>query len=98
MKITKVETLLLSRMHELHEQWVTSTLRIVKADCAVVVVHTDDGLTGIGEACAYGAGVDARMGRVVQSPHPRGPRPAQDCDSTPYQRALLGARMRGGGH
>ncbi len=54
MKITKVETLLLSRMHELHEQWVTSTLRIVKADCAVVVVHTDDGLTGIGEACAYG--------------------------------------------
>ena len=29
MKITKVETLLLSRMHELHEQWVTSTLRIV---------------------------------------------------------------------
>lgn len=54
MKITKVETLLLSRMHELHEQWVTSTLRIVKADCPVVVVHTDDGLTGIGEACAYG--------------------------------------------
>lgn len=54
MKITKVETLLLSRMHERHEQWITAHLRIVKADCPVVVVHTDEGLTGIGEACAYG--------------------------------------------
>lgn len=54
MKITNVETLLLSRMHERHEQWVTAHLRIVKADCPVVVIHTDAGLTGIGEACAYG--------------------------------------------
>ena len=54
MKITKVETLLLSRMHERHEQWVTAHLRIVKADCPVVVIHTDEGQIGIGEACAYG--------------------------------------------
>lgn len=54
MKITKIETLKLSRMHELERQWVTSNQRIVKADCPVVVIHTDEGLTGIGEACAYG--------------------------------------------
>ena len=53
-KITKVETLLLSRMHERHEQWATATVKIVKADCPVVVVHTDNNLIGIGEACAYG--------------------------------------------
>jgi L-alanine-DL-glutamate epimerase-like enolase superfamily enzyme len=54
MKITQVETLLLSRMHEPERQWVTSRFRVVKADCPVVVIHTDEGLTGIGEACAYG--------------------------------------------
>lgn len=54
MKITKIETLLLSRMHERERQWVTSRFRVVKADCPIVVIHTDQGLTGIGEACAYG--------------------------------------------
>lgn len=54
MKITKIETLLLSRMHEPERQWITSRYRVVKADCPVVVIHTDEGLTGIGEACAYG--------------------------------------------
>jgi L-alanine-DL-glutamate epimerase-like enolase superfamily enzyme len=53
-KIAKIETLLLSRMHEPERQWITSRFRIVKADCPVVVIHTDEGLTGIGEACAYG--------------------------------------------
>lgn len=54
MKITKLETICLSRIHEPEIQWVTAQFRVIKADCAVVVVHTDEGLTGIGEACAYG--------------------------------------------
>lgn len=54
MKITNVTTLCLSRMHEPHRQWVTARYRTVKADAAVVVVDTDDGIRGIGEACAYG--------------------------------------------
>lgn len=93
MKITRVETLLLSRMHERHEQWVTAHLRIVKADCPVVVIHTDDGLTGIGEACAYGGpglirewvawysqtliGKDPRDPAIV--PHTTGRSWAHDC-------------------
>ena len=54
MKITRVETIILSRLHEPERQWVTATVRVIKADCAIVLVHTDEGLTGIGEACAYG--------------------------------------------
>jgi L-alanine-DL-glutamate epimerase-like enolase superfamily enzyme len=54
MKITALETLCLSRLHEPERQWMTSRVRVVKADCAIVVIHTDDGLTGIGEASAYG--------------------------------------------
>lgn len=54
MKITSLETLCLSRMHEPERQWITSRYRTVKADCAVVVVHTDEGISGIGEASAYG--------------------------------------------
>lgn len=54
MKITHLETLCLSRLHEPERQWVTSRYRTVKADCAVVVIHTDEGVCGIGEASAYG--------------------------------------------
>ncbi|MCB9150677.1 MAG: mandelate racemase/muconate lactonizing enzyme family protein [Caldilineaceae bacterium] len=54
MKITKLETICLSRMHEPERQWITARYRTIKADCAIVVIHTDEGLTGIGEACAYG--------------------------------------------
>ncbi len=54
MKITGIQTLCLSRPHELERQWVTARSRIIKADCAIVVIETDEGLTGIGEACAYG--------------------------------------------
>ena len=54
MKITKLETLCFSRMHEPERQWLTARYRTVKADCAIVVIHTDEGLTGIGEASAYG--------------------------------------------
>jgi L-alanine-DL-glutamate epimerase-like enolase superfamily enzyme len=54
MKITELETVCLSRMHEPGRQWITARYRTVKADCAVVIIHTDEGLTGIGEASAYG--------------------------------------------
>ncbi len=54
MKITKIETLCLTRMHEPERQWETAAIRAIKADCAIVVIHTDAGITGIGEACAYG--------------------------------------------
>ncbi len=93
MKITKLETLLLSRMHEPERQWVTSRFRVVKADCPVVLIHTDEGLTGIGEACAYGVprfiqewvdwlakelvGKDPTDPRTV--PHTNGRNHAHDC-------------------
>ena len=86
MKITKLETLCLSRMHEPERQWVTAKYRTVKADCAIVVIHTDEGLTGIAEASAYGwplmirdwvdwlapdlVGKDPTDGSIV--PHPNG--------------------------
>lgn len=54
MQITQIETLCLSRMHEPERQWITSRYRTIKADCAIVVIHTDEGLIGIGEASAYG--------------------------------------------
>lgn len=54
MKITKLETLCLSRLHEPHRQWITARYRTIKADCAIVVIHTDEGISGIGEASAYG--------------------------------------------
>lgn len=54
MRITHLETLCLSRPHELERQWITARSRVIKADCAIVVIHTDEGLQGIGEASAYG--------------------------------------------
>ena len=48
MKITKLETLCLSRPHEPQRQWITARYRTIKADCAIVVIHTDEGVTGIG--------------------------------------------------
>jgi len=54
MKITRLETLCLSRPHEPERQWVTASYRTIKADCAIVVIHTDEGISGIGEASAYG--------------------------------------------
>ena len=54
MKITKIETICLSRPHELERQWITARYRTIKADCAIVVIHTDEGIQGIAEASAYG--------------------------------------------
>jgi len=54
MQITDIRTLCLSRPHEPERQWFTARYRTVKADCAIVVIETDGGIRGIGEACAYG--------------------------------------------
>ena len=54
MKITQIETLCLSRLHEPERQWTTARSRTMKADCAIGVISTDEGLEGIGEAGAYG--------------------------------------------
>ena len=54
MKITRLEIICLSRLHEFERQWVTTRYRTIKADCAIVVIHTDEGVHGIGEASAYG--------------------------------------------
>jgi L-alanine-DL-glutamate epimerase-like enolase superfamily enzyme len=53
-KIIRLETLCLSRIHEPERQWITGSERTIKADCAIVCVHTDAGVVGIGEACPYG--------------------------------------------
>jgi L-alanine-DL-glutamate epimerase-like enolase superfamily enzyme len=97
MKITKLETLCLSCLHEREQQWITATVRVLKADCAIVVVHTDEGLRGIGEASAYGlpllirewvdwlapqlVGRDPRDPEIA--PHPNG-------RSRPYDAAVAG--------
>jgi L-alanine-DL-glutamate epimerase-like enolase superfamily enzyme len=73
--------------------WATGTYRTIKADCAIVIMTTDEGLQGIGEACAYGVptlirswvdwlaptlvGHDPRDPRIV--PHPNGRSAAFDC-------------------
>ncbi len=54
MKITGVRALSLTRFHEPENQWFTNTFRVVKADCSIVMIDTDVGITGVGEACAYG--------------------------------------------
>lgn len=93
MKIVDVQTLCLSRPHEPERQWITSRYRVIKADCALVIITTDEGLQGIGEACAYGwprkiqqwvdwlkpglIGQDPRDWSIV--PHPNGRSWAYDC-------------------
>ena len=53
-RISDIRTICLSRMHEVERQWASAKFRTIKADCAIVVIKTEDGLEGIGEACAYG--------------------------------------------
>lgn len=92
-RIAQIETLCLSRMHEPERQWFTHRYRTIKADCAIVVVSTDAGVTGIGEACAYGVPSHIRdwvawlapalIGRdprdLALAPHPNGQSAAFDC-------------------
>jgi L-alanine-DL-glutamate epimerase-like enolase superfamily enzyme len=93
MKITDLRTILLSRIHEPERQWFSSTFRAIKADAAVVLIDTDEGLTGISEACAYGGPIQITswvdwykpdlMGRnpadPALPPHPNGRSSAHDA-------------------
>ena len=54
MLITQIETLCLSRAHEPERQWITARHRTIKADAVIVVIHTSEGLVGVGEASPYG--------------------------------------------
>jgi L-alanine-DL-glutamate epimerase-like enolase superfamily enzyme len=106
MKITKLETLCLSRAHEPECQWFTASYRTVKADCAVVVIHTDDGFEGIGEASAYGVPPNIRewvnwlspllIGRDTENPgivlHPNGRSRAHDAAVAGIDTALWDLR------
>ena len=65
MKIIDVATLCLSHMHELEQRWFTAGYHILQADCAIVVIKTDEGLVGIGEAYAYGIPLLISMGMLV---------------------------------
>lgn len=111
MKITKLETLCLSRMHEPARQWVTSRYRTVKADCVIVVITTDEGLVGIGEASAYGwplmirrwvdwlapelVGRDPTDPAIV--PHPNGGARAHDAAVAGIDCALWDLRAKAAG-
>lgn len=53
MKITAIETHCLSRTHEPEHEWFTASGRTIKADCAIVVVRTAEGVDGVGEVCPY---------------------------------------------
>ena len=54
MRIVDIRTLCLSRPHEPEKQWATAGVRVLKADCAIVVIETDEGLCGMAEPSAYG--------------------------------------------
>jgi len=106
MKITKVETLALSRMHEPERQWFTSRFRAIKADCAIAVVSTDEGIQGIGEACAYGTPnmIKQTVARIspllvgrdptdpATAPHPNGLSRTYDCAAAGIDCALWDIR------
>ena len=54
MKITEIHTLSLSCPHEPQRQWFSASFHVEKADCPIVIVETDQGLTGIAEPSTYG--------------------------------------------
>ena len=91
MKITKLETLCLSRMHEPERQWVTARYRTVKADCAIVLIHSDEGVTGIAEASAYGGPLMIRDWVDWLSPDLVGKDP-EDWSIVPHPNGRPGSR------
>ena len=87
MKITRLETICVSRPHEPERQWLTGSSRTVKADCAIVVIHTDEGVQGIGEASAYGHPLLIREWVDWLAPEMIGREP-QDPDIVPHPNGL----------
>jgi L-alanine-DL-glutamate epimerase-like enolase superfamily enzyme len=93
MKVTSVRAICLSRIHEPDRMWLTMNFRTIKADAALVVIKTDEGLIGIGEASPYGnprliadwvrrlepilVGRDPRTPNLC--PQPTGPQQPYDC-------------------
>jgi len=69
LRITAIHTLCLSRLHEREQQWATSVVRVIKADAAIVVIETDEGLQGIAEATPYGGPllVRAEVARLAKA-------------------------------
>jgi L-alanine-DL-glutamate epimerase-like enolase superfamily enzyme len=108
MKITAVETICLSRLHERERMWATSRFRVIKADCTIVAITTDEGLQGIGEACSYGGPLLIRRwvdwlsptligrdpGDLAIVPHPNGTSSAHDCAVAAIDTALWDLRAK----
>ncbi len=108
MQITRIETMCLSRPHERERQWATARYRTIKADCAIVVIHTDEGIEGIGEASPYGWPLLIRewvawlapelIGRVPDDPsivpHPNGLSRAHDAAVAGIDCALWDLRAK----
>ena len=111
MKVSSVETICLSRMHERERMWVTARYRTIKADCAIVMITAEDGSRGIGEACAYGVppliaewvawlrpllvGRDIADPAIV--PHPNGRSMPFDCAIAGVDIALWDLRAQAAG-
>ena len=100
MQITDVETILLSCPVPEEETWRLGGARIgsytigsfqpgskgVKADMVIVRVHTDEGITGIGEPSPYGEVIPLRNSIVRLRPHLIGKDPFDvDLLSTPFR-------------
>ena len=108
MTITNVRTLCLSRLHQPDQQWLTAMYRSIKADAALVVIETDSGLTGIGEASAYGWPLKIRswvdwlapelLGKSPEDlsivPHPTGKNWGHDAAVAGIDQALWDLRGR----
>ncbi|MDH5686542.1 MAG: hypothetical protein OEZ48_01535, partial [Candidatus Bathyarchaeota archaeon] len=100
MQITDIETILLSCPVPEQETWRLGGARIgsytkgsfqlgskgVKADMVIVRVHTDEGITGIGEPSPYGEAMPLRDSIVRLRPHLIGKDPFDvDLLSTPFR-------------
>ncbi|HEX4212582.1 MAG TPA: mandelate racemase/muconate lactonizing enzyme family protein [Candidatus Dormibacteraeota bacterium] len=111
MVITSVRTLCLTRLHERERMWQTSRYRTIKADAAIVVIETDEGITGIGEASPYGWPPLIRrqvewlsqllIGRdpcdPATAPHPTGASSPHDCAVGGIDTALWDIRSQAAG-
>lgn len=111
MKITGVELLTFSHLHDRHTSWMTKDFRAVKADAAVVRISTDEGVEGIGEGSPHGnlelmadwtrflapllIGQDPTDPAVA--PHPNGRSDAYDCTVGGIDMALWDLRAKAAG-